>query len=138
MELKAHLLQTMTAGALAMQMPRSIRRHFAPSVFALHHGYKSCPKKHVCLKILHLDGVNDLGELIHSLPSVVCVHVGILGAEMPPLKAVDRSQIALFSAKIQTRISSSVYVVKWKSSIDVCLNVHVLCCQRYVKVSKDT
>ena len=41
-----------------------------------------------------LDLVDDLAELVDALALVVGVHVDILGAEMPPLEAVHRAQVA--------------------------------------------
>ena len=41
-----------------------------------------------------LDLVDDLAELVDALVLVVGVHVDILGAEMPPLDAVHRAQVA--------------------------------------------
>ena len=46
-----------------------------------------------------LDCVDDVGKLIHSLPSVVCVHVGVLCSKVPPLEPVNRTKVALFTGK---------------------------------------
>ena len=43
--------------------------------------------------------INDLCQLIDSLASVIRLRVHILGAEMPPLETIDRSQISYFSVR---------------------------------------
>ena len=50
---------------------------------------------------IRLDGVDDLCKLVNAFASVVGVHVRVLGAKVPPLKAVNRSKIAdLFQKQI--------------------------------------
>lgn len=44
-----------------------------------------------------LDLFDALRELIHSLASVIGVHVDVLSAEMTPLEAVDWSEVPHFS-----------------------------------------
>ena len=44
---------------------------------------------------IRLDLLNQSGQLIDALPSVVRVTVHVFGAKVPPLKAVDRTEIAL-------------------------------------------
>merc|ERR1719495_1477234 len=41
------------------------------------------------------DQVNDIGQLVNSLATVVSVHVHILGAKVPPLESIDGSQVPL-------------------------------------------
>ena len=41
--------------------------------------------------------INAIGQLIHALSRIVGMHVRILGAEMTPLEAVHRSEIALLA-----------------------------------------
>lgn len=58
----------------------------------------ACPSVHLSQLITHfihlsLDLVDALRELVHSLPRVIGVHVGVLGAEMPPLEAVYWSKV---------------------------------------------
>ena len=36
-------------------------------------------------KVFKPDQVNDIGQLVNSLATIVSVHVHILGAEVPPL-----------------------------------------------------
>lgn len=43
------------------------------------------------------DSFDQLTQLVHSLSRVVPVHVGVLGAEVPPLEAIDWAKISFFS-----------------------------------------
>lgn len=43
---------------------------------------------------VHLDALDDLLQLVDSLAGVVVVAGAVLGAEVPPLKSINRSQIA--------------------------------------------
>jgi hypothetical protein len=45
-----------------------------------------------------LDLCYELPQLVHSLPAVVRVHVGVFGAKMAPLEAIHGSQVHLLSA----------------------------------------
>ena len=39
------------------------------------------------------DGVDDLSQLVHSLPTVVCVHVHVVGSKVAPLETIHRAQV---------------------------------------------
>jgi hypothetical protein len=41
----------------------------------------------------------DLFDLVHALPHIICVAVLIFIAKMPPLEAIDRSKITLFTLR---------------------------------------
>ena len=41
-----------------------------------------------------LELVDDLGQLVDALPRVVRLRIDVLGAKVPPLKAVDGAQVA--------------------------------------------
>lgn len=43
--------------------------------------------------------INDFRQLIHSPARVIRLRIHILGAEMPPLETVDRSQISDFPVR---------------------------------------
>ena len=38
--------------------------------------------------------VNNFGQLINTLPSIVCLGIHVLGTEMSPLEAIYRSQVS--------------------------------------------
>ena len=42
--------------------------------------------------------VDALGQLVHPLPAVVCVHVAVGGPKVAPLEAVHRPQVPLLPA----------------------------------------
>ena len=51
-----------------------------------------------------LDLVNHLRELVHALTGVVGVHVLVLGAEVAPLEAVHRPEVALLPVTQADRV----------------------------------
>ena len=46
---------------------------------------------------IFFDFSDALGQLVHTLASVICVHVHVLRSEMAPLKTVHGTEVALFA-----------------------------------------
>lgn len=51
-------------------------------------------KNHAAVVRVRAELVHDLGELVDALARVVCVAVGVFGAKVAPLEAVDGAQVA--------------------------------------------
>mmetsp|Transcript_6937 Transcript_6937/g.11704 ORF Transcript_6937/g.11704 Transcript_6937/m.11704 type:complete len:221 (+) Transcript_6937:67-729(+) len=48
--------------------------------------------------------INAISQLIHTLSSIVSMHIFVLGTKMTPLESIHRSQITLFTMLQATRI----------------------------------
>ena len=52
-----------------------------------------------------------LGQLVNALSGIVGVHVGVLGPEVAPLEAVDRSEVTLLAVLEAARVEEGARAV---------------------------
>lgn len=68
----------------------------------------------------HLNGVNDLRQLVHALSCVVGVHVRVLGAKVAPLEAIHGAEIAFLPA---VSVSARCWLIRFAcKSMTSCTN----------------
>mmetsp|Transcript_59988 Transcript_59988/g.173730 ORF Transcript_59988/g.173730 Transcript_59988/m.173730 type:complete len:452 (+) Transcript_59988:330-1685(+) len=75
------------------------RQRHLPKVRRVPRGQQNSPVRRV-----FLDLADALRELIDALAGVVRVHVDILGAKVPPLKAIHRAQVHLLAVRQATLV----------------------------------